>query len=134
MIDRLNDPFAPSYQLDLMRLSKTVCLNERKGLADEKTPIFCGFVIVKDYSLIAVKPPMFFNLNFAKKGRFFFSESHSLKTGLRVFLHQCLICGKHENALHRERFCSEQSPNKTSYLSSFVVVSRCLHFSDPSKK
>ena len=56
-MNRLNDPFAPSYQLDLMRLSKTVCLNERKGLADEKTPIFCGGVILKDYSLIAVKPP-----------------------------------------------------------------------------
>lgn len=56
-MNRLNDPFAPSYQLDLMRLSKTVCLNERKGLADEKTPIFCEGVILKDYSLIAVKPP-----------------------------------------------------------------------------
>lgn len=133
MIDRLNDPFAPSYQLDLMRLSKTVCLNERKGLAEKNTHLLwiCN---CEGLQFDSCQTSNVFQPSFRPERPFFFPESHSLKTGLSVFLHQCLICGKHENALHRERFCSEQSPNKTSYLSSFVVVSRCLHFSDPSKK
>lgn len=53
MMDRPNECFAPIINTNwriLWRLSKTICLSWSKGLADEKTPIHCRGVIVKDYN------------------------------------------------------------------------------------